>query len=133
MDNATPSPTVLLFFDQERYLFNVGEGMQRQLRENKVNLRRLNHLLFSRLSNTALGGLPGFLLSLNPDAKGAGGGAEELLGAQHQPKMHLIGPAGMSAYVDVIRMYAAGNTSRPDVAEVAGERVGGTPRGMSKE
>jgi len=36
VDNSTAAPSLLLFFDGECYLFNVGEGMQRHLREYKV-------------------------------------------------------------------------------------------------
>lgn len=36
VDNSTAAASVLLFFDNERYLINVGEGMQRHMREHKV-------------------------------------------------------------------------------------------------
>lgn len=41
VDNSCASASLLLFFDQERYIFNVGEGMQRHMREYKVNLQKV--------------------------------------------------------------------------------------------
>ena len=52
-------PAVLVFFDEERYLFNCGEGLQRFCGEHKVKLGRLSHILLSRLDWDCVGGLPG--------------------------------------------------------------------------
>ena len=41
VDNATASPSVLLFFDKERFLFNAGEGIQRHFIEHKQRLKRV--------------------------------------------------------------------------------------------
>lgn len=45
VDNATASPSLLLFFNQERYVFNVGEGMQRHMREYKASTGKVSALL----------------------------------------------------------------------------------------
>jgi ribonuclease Z len=48
VDNSTASPSVLLFFDTSRYLFNAGEGIQRHFIEHKarMNKARNAHSLF---------------------------------------------------------------------------------------
>lgn len=35
------SPSVFVVFDKERYLFNAGEGVQRQFRENKIKIAKV--------------------------------------------------------------------------------------------
>ncbi len=41
VDNESASASVLLFFNQERYLFNAGEGLQRHMREYKVRMGKV--------------------------------------------------------------------------------------------
>lgn len=41
-DNSTASPSLLLVFDTERYLFNCGEGLQRLALESKARRRCLD-------------------------------------------------------------------------------------------
>jgi ribonuclease Z len=41
VDNATAAPSVLLFFDKDRYLFNAGEGIQRHFIEHKQRLKKV--------------------------------------------------------------------------------------------
>jgi len=53
------SPGLLLFFENKRYLFNFGEGMQRFCMEHKVRLSRVNDIFVSRITTDSVGGLPG--------------------------------------------------------------------------
>lgn len=41
VDNATAAPSLLLFFDKERYLFNAGEGIQRHFIEYKQRMKKV--------------------------------------------------------------------------------------------
>lgn len=41
VDNSTAAPSVLLFFDQHRYLFNAGEGIQRHFIEHKQRMNKV--------------------------------------------------------------------------------------------
>ncbi|CAL2229629.1 unnamed protein product [Prunus armeniaca] len=44
MDTQDTSPSVLLFFDKQRFIFNAGEGLQRFCSEHKIkSSKRLNH------------------------------------------------------------------------------------------
>jgi ribonuclease Z len=58
-DNGDASPSILVFFDNHRYLFNVGEGAQRFCLEHKVRIAKVNHLFVTGSHWNNLGGLPG--------------------------------------------------------------------------
>ncbi len=65
-DTVDSSPGLLVFFDNYRYLFNAGEGMQRFCLEHKIRLSRVNQLFITGLHWQNLGGLPGnALISLS--------------------------------------------------------------------
>ncbi|CAL9030346.1 unnamed protein product [Prunus brigantina] len=40
MDTQDASPSVLLFFDKQRFIFNAGEGLQRFCTEHKIKLSK---------------------------------------------------------------------------------------------
>lgn len=52
-------PSLLLFCDDKRYLFNVGEGTQRFCISHKIRMVKVQQIFFSRLSFSHLGGYPG--------------------------------------------------------------------------
>lgn len=58
-DTGDSTPTLLVFFDAKRYLFNCGEGTQRLCTEYKVRLSRVDNIFLTRLSWENVGGLPG--------------------------------------------------------------------------
>ncbi|KAK8274423.1 hypothetical protein V6Z11_D10G072800 [Gossypium hirsutum] len=64
MDTQDTSPSVLLFFDKQRFIFNAGEGLQRFCTEHKVKLSKIDHIFLSRVCSETAGGLPGLLLTL---------------------------------------------------------------------
>ncbi|XWS20248.1 hypothetical protein CRYUN_Cryun31cG0084000 [Craigia yunnanensis] len=64
MDTQDTSPSVLLFFDKQRFLFNAGEGLQRFCTEHKIKLSKIDHIFLSRVCSETAGGLPGLLLTL---------------------------------------------------------------------
>lgn len=41
MDTQDTSPSVLLFFDKQRFIFNAGEGLQRFCTEHKIKLSKV--------------------------------------------------------------------------------------------
>ncbi|KAF9338391.1 Zinc phosphodiesterase ELAC protein 2 [Podila minutissima] len=55
-------PSVILHFDQKRYMINCGEGIQRLCTENKVRLTKLQTLMLTRTHWDCTGGLPGIVL-----------------------------------------------------------------------
>ncbi|XP_030526385.1 tRNAse Z TRZ4, mitochondrial isoform X2 [Rhodamnia argentea] len=64
MDTQDTSPSVLLFFDHQRFIFNAGEGLQRFCTEHKIKLSKIDHIFLSRVCSETSGGLPGLLLTL---------------------------------------------------------------------
>ncbi|KAG0029084.1 Zinc phosphodiesterase ELAC protein 2 [Podila clonocystis] len=54
-------PSVILHFDQKRYMINCGEGIQRLCTENKVRLTKLQTLMLTRTHWDCTGGLPGMV------------------------------------------------------------------------
>lgn len=64
MDTQDTSPSVLLFFDRQRFIFNAGEGLQRFCTEHKIKLSKIDHIFLSRVCSETAGGLPGLLLTL---------------------------------------------------------------------
>ncbi|XP_021749955.1 tRNase Z TRZ3, mitochondrial-like [Chenopodium quinoa] len=64
MDTQDTSPSVLLFFDKQRFIFNAGEGLQRYCTEHRIKLSKIDHIFLSRVCSETAGGLPGLLLTL---------------------------------------------------------------------
>lgn len=53
------SPSLLLVFDNQRYLFNAGEGTTRAFVARSAGFKKLETIFATRASSTALQGLPG--------------------------------------------------------------------------
>ncbi|XP_057982112.1 tRNAse Z TRZ4, mitochondrial-like isoform X2 [Malania oleifera] len=64
MDTHDTLPSVLLFFDEYRFIFNAGEGLQRFCAEHKIKLSKIDHICLTRACSETAGGLPGLLLTL---------------------------------------------------------------------
>ena len=58
-DTGCSVPSVLLFFDRQRFLFNAGEGFQRFCVEHRIKLAKVSGVLATRTTTEATGGLPG--------------------------------------------------------------------------
>ncbi|XP_010487479.1 PREDICTED: zinc phosphodiesterase ELAC protein 2-like isoform X2 [Camelina sativa] len=86
------SPSVLLFFDKQRFIFNAGEGLQRFCTEHKIKLSKVDHIFLSRVCSETAGGLPGLLLTL------AGIGEEGL-------SVNVWGPSDLKYLVDAMRSF----------------------------
>ncbi|KAG2206524.1 hypothetical protein INT47_008541 [Mucor saturninus] len=57
-------PSLIVHYDNQRYLFNCREGTQRLCVQEKARLAKTSNVFLSRLSWDCLGGLPGMLLTL---------------------------------------------------------------------
>ncbi|KAJ1281849.1 hypothetical protein BS78_03G005400 [Paspalum vaginatum] len=64
MDTQDTSPSILLFFDKQRFIFNAGEGLQRFCTEHKIKLSKIDHVFLTRVCSETAGGLPGLVLTL---------------------------------------------------------------------
>uniref|UniRef100_A0A7N1A5V5 ribonuclease Z n=2 Tax=Kalanchoe fedtschenkoi TaxID=63787 RepID=A0A7N1A5V5_KALFE len=92
MDTQDTSPSVLLFFDKQRFIFNAGEGLQRFCTEHKIKLSKIDHIFLSRVCSETAGGLPGLLLTL------AGIGDEGL-------SVNVWGPSDLKYLVDAMKSF----------------------------
>uniref|UniRef100_A0A2N9IXI7 ribonuclease Z n=1 Tax=Fagus sylvatica TaxID=28930 RepID=A0A2N9IXI7_FAGSY len=77
MDTQDTSPSVLLFFDKQRFIFNAGE---------------IDHIFLSRVCSETAGGLPGLLLTL------AGMGDEGM-------SVNVWGPSDLKYLVDAMKSF----------------------------
>lgn len=108
MDTQDTSPSVLLFFDKQRFIFNAGEGLLRFCTEHKIKLSKIDHVFLSRVCSETAGGLPGLLLTL------AGIGEEGMC-------VNMWGPSGLNYLV------AAMKTFIPNAAMVHTHSFGPSP------
>ncbi|CAG8512665.1 10663_t:CDS:2 [Acaulospora morrowiae] len=58
------APSVLVHFDDQRYLFNCGEGTQRFCLQNKIKISKVKKIFLTRIHWECFGGLPGMLLTM---------------------------------------------------------------------
>ncbi|KAI3671581.1 hypothetical protein L1987_87320 [Smallanthus sonchifolius] len=92
MDTQDTSPSVLLFFDKQRFIFNAGEGLQRFCTEHKIKLSKIDHIFLSRVCSETAGGLPGLLLTL------AGTGEQGI-------SVNVWGPSDFKYLVDAMKSF----------------------------
>lgn len=98
-DTGCTVPSVLLFFDRKRYLFNVGEGFQRFCVEHKVKLTKVTSVISTRSTTHTLGGLPGMLLTMKDITAGG------LLAGQVGFDVH--GPMGMMTAANAFKTFVS--------------------------
>ena len=124
-DSHHVSPSVLLFFDHERYLFNAGEGLQRHLTSHKVSMTKIEQVLATRVCTSTLSGLPGMLLStksLNPSTAG-------LIGQESATKLYGRLPSRSLTWVQQPCSCPCACSLRSTTAAAAGCRVARRRRG----
>ncbi|XP_021652986.2 tRNAse Z TRZ4, mitochondrial isoform X2 [Hevea brasiliensis] len=91
MDTHDTLPSVLLFFDKQRFIFNAGEGLQRFCAEHKIKLSKIDYICLSRVCSETAGGLPGLLLTL----AGMGEGMS----------VNIWGPSNLQLLVDAMKSF----------------------------
>ncbi|MCD7462440.1 hypothetical protein HAX54_048544 [Datura stramonium] len=96
MDTQETSPSVLLFFDNERFIFNAGEGLQRFCMEHKIKLSQVDHICLTRVCSKTTGGLPGLLLTL----AGMNNGSPESIG-----HVSIWGPPDLDLLVNAMKNF----------------------------
>lgn len=113
-DTGCTVPSALLFFDRQRYLFNVGEGFQRFCVEHKVKLTKISSVLTTRVTTEATGGLPGMLLTMADTTAGG------LLTGHVGMTVH--GPPGLHTLVNAFRTFVNVRDMGLKVMEFGGAR-----------
>ena len=79
------SPSFMLFFDNQSYLFNVGEGIQRLCIEHKLRLTKVKDVFITGMNADSLAGLPGLMLTMMETA-----GTEQRV---------IHGPPGIASFI----------------------------------
>lgn len=59
------SPSVYLFFDSCRYLFNTGDGLQRFMTEHRLRGSKLKHIFITSIKTDHISSLPSMILNLS--------------------------------------------------------------------
>lgn len=86
--SSDSSPSLLVTFDNRRYLFNTPEAISRIALQSKVGLRKVGNVFLGSLQDSA--GLPGFILS----SVEAGNN-----------KIEIVGPVGTDHYLASCRFF----------------------------
>lgn len=63
VDHVDSSPSLLLITENNRYLFDAGEGTQRLAVEHRIRLGKLQSIFITRLHPNHIGGIPGMCLT----------------------------------------------------------------------
>ncbi|XP_029914406.1 zinc phosphodiesterase ELAC protein 2 isoform X1 [Myripristis murdjan] len=85
------APSVYLFSEFNRCLFNCGEGTQRLMQEHKLKAARLDNIFLTRVSWENVGGLSGMILTLKD------------IGV---PECVLSGPPQLESYLNAIKVFS---------------------------
>jgi len=96
IDTGDTLPSVLLFFDSYRYIFNVGEGFQRYCFQHRLKLGKINDIFLTRMSTEAAGGLPGLYITLSDYGVQAPEAAVQF---------NVHGPLNLRKYLEAIRCF----------------------------
>ncbi|XP_072560984.1 zinc phosphodiesterase ELAC protein 2 isoform X1 [Paramormyrops kingsleyae] len=84
-------PSLYVFSEYNRYLFNCGEGTQRLMHEHKLKASRLDNIFLTRMSYDNVGGLCGMILTLKDTGV---------------PECVLSGPPQLEKYLSAIRVFS---------------------------
>ncbi|KAI7804020.1 zinc phosphodiesterase ELAC protein 2, partial [Triplophysa rosa] len=84
-------PSLYVFSEYNRYLFNCGEGTQRLMQEHKVKIARLDNIFLTRMRWETVGGLSGMILTLKDTGV---------------PEVVLSGPTQLEKYLQAIKVFS---------------------------
>lgn len=102
------SPSVLVAFDSQKYLFNCGEGTQRLCAEKRIKFSKLGHLFTTRIGWDTCGGIPGFILGLTEN---------QGIGNADRRVTSIHGPPNFLHFIASLRHFVRRSTLYIDVLE----------------
>ena len=120
-------PSLLLFTETRRYVFNCGEGFQRYCGEHKVKLAKMGPIMLTRVGVDACGGFPGLCLSMSDNSENRYGSDADakapsaIMGARSN--VTLCGPAGTRALVRYAKSFVGSGK-----LEIIYQEMPGAPR-----
>lgn len=89
-ETGDTTPSLFVFADSQRYLFNCGEGTQRIFNEQKLKLSKINNIFLTRICWEYIGGLPGMAMTLRDNGKS---------------EIRLCGPSNLSDFIHATRFF----------------------------
>ena len=98
-DTGDTTPSLLLFFDSYRYVFNVGEGFQRYCFQHRLKLGKLNDVFLTRMSTEAAGGVPGLFITLSDYGQQNGNGTGR--------RFNVHGPMKLTEFVKALQTFVS--------------------------
>ncbi|KAM6497244.1 hypothetical protein JOM56_007717 [Amanita muscaria] len=93
--SSDTEPTIVVAFDNAKYIFNVGENTNRAFLQSRYNWKRTKGLFLTQLGTQRAGGLGGLMMTL------ADGGISSL---------DVVGPTGLLHQLASMRMYTYRDT-----------------------
>ena len=99
---SSSRPSVMLIFENQRYIFNTGEGTQRFFHDRSIKMTNLHTVFLTRLHMDALGGLPGLIMTL----------ADKSLDS-----LDIVGPVGVTHYLASAKAFLMRRQLKVSVAE----------------
>ncbi|KAJ2930031.1 hypothetical protein H1R20_g7064, partial [Candolleomyces eurysporus] len=102
--SADSQPSLMISFDDAKYMFNAGEGTVRSQTHSESNRRRIKALFLSQLSLERAGGIPGLLMTV-ADASSIN-------------DLKIVGPTGLTHRLAAGRLYTFRDNLRVDPVEI---------------
>ena len=99
-------PSILLFFENKRYLFNIGESSLRFCNENKIKLGKVSNFFISSIQPETIGGLPGLLMTMDDFGK---------------HNISITGPSNLINYIQSLRFCLLRHNLKLDLKEIKNE------------
>lgn len=62
--SSDTEPTIIITFDDAKYIFNAGENIGRAWTQSRAHWRRVKALFFTQVGTQRMSGMPGMVLPL---------------------------------------------------------------------
>eukprot|EP00210_Caulerpa_lentillifera_P001052 g1015.t1 len=117
-DTGETTPSILLFFDSYRYVFNIGEGFQRYCFQHRLKWGKLCDVFLTRMSTEAAGGVPGLAITMSEQGRSTGVESSDTLFSLH-------GPLKLDTFINAIKHYISIPASHLKVSNFGSEQSKG--------
>lgn len=113
-------PTVLITFDNAKYLFNVGENTNRAFYQSRKNWKRMRGIFLTQVRTQRASGLGGAILHLKFPLLSLNSSIGMLMSFADASidKLNIVGPPGLCHYLASMRMYLYRSDSAIPIDEV---------------
>ncbi|KAJ3276473.1 hypothetical protein HDV01_005096 [Terramyces sp. JEL0728] len=106
--NGSSRPSFYLSFDSAKYLFNAGEGTQRNCNEHQIKLSKLKAIFLSKIKWDNIGGLPGLIFTI-ADA--------------NVPQIDIVGPKFLTHFIAATRRFMLRSNFNVKLTEIENNNI----------